>query len=73
MSIIKHLWDNWKKIAKTISIFQARLLLTLFYFTFLLPFGVIFALKKKKINAPAAGWKPKMKQSETLEEMRQQF
>lgn len=35
------LWNGWKELAHYIGDFQARLLLTFFYFTVALPFGLI--------------------------------
>jgi hypothetical protein len=35
------LWSGWKQLSHYIGDFQARLLLTFFYFTLALPFGLI--------------------------------
>ncbi|MGA8150823.1 MAG: hypothetical protein WB952_07730 [Terriglobales bacterium] len=40
METLKRLWQGWKRIAKKIGNFQSRVLLTIFYFTIVLPFGV---------------------------------
>lgn len=40
MSMLYRLWERWKAIAHVIGNFQARLLLTLFYFVLLSPFGL---------------------------------
>lgn len=40
VSTLKRLWSGWKRVAKVIGDFQARVLLTVLYFTVLLPFGL---------------------------------
>jgi len=40
METLKKLWQGWKKIAKKIGNFQSRVILTIFYATIVLPFGV---------------------------------
>lgn len=41
MKLMRSLWNKWKKTAYMIGIFQSRMLLTIFYFVFLLPVGLI--------------------------------
>ena len=36
-----NLWSGWKELTHYIGDFQARLILTFFYFTIALPFGLI--------------------------------
>ena len=38
--LLRRLWARWKELAGYIGDFQARLLLTLFYFVVLMPFGL---------------------------------
>jgi hypothetical protein len=38
--MFKRLWQAWKRIAHKIGNFQSRVLLTVFYFIFVLPFGL---------------------------------
>lgn len=38
---MRGLWQKWKKFATIVGNFNARLLLTLFYFTLLVPFAVL--------------------------------
>lgn len=76
MEIIKTLWKLWKKIAHKIGVFQSRLILTIFYFTILLPAGIVFTLFKDALRIKTkrqSGWVAKAKQSETLEELRNQY
>ncbi len=39
-----HFWETWRELGHYIGDFQARLLLTLFYFTVLVPFALIARL-----------------------------
>lgn len=56
--MFKRIWEGWKKIAKKIGDFNARLILTIFYFVLLAPLALIvrrsdpLGLKKNK----AKGW-----------------
>ncbi len=56
----RRLWEGWKKIAQIIGDFNARVILTLFYFILLCPFALMLKLftdpleiKKKKKHV---GW-----------------
>lgn len=75
MSILSIIWSRWKIIARHIGVFQSRLILSVFYFTLLLPIGLVFSLfhDKLEIKKPLKSyWKAKTKQPETVEEMRRQ-
>jgi hypothetical protein len=39
-SLLKRLWEGWKRIGRKIGDFQARVLLTVFYAVLILPFGL---------------------------------
>jgi len=56
---LRRLWQGWKRVGKKIGDFQARVLLTVFYFVILAPFALgvrlladPLALKRR------AGWHP---------------
>jgi hypothetical protein len=38
---VRELWAAWKRIARKIGDFQARVLLTIFYFVLLAPFAIV--------------------------------
>jgi len=40
-SLFRRLWEGWKKIARKIGDFNARVILTVFYFILLFPFAVL--------------------------------
>jgi hypothetical protein len=73
--MLKQLWQRWTKIAKKIGDFQARLILTLFYFIFIIPTGLIarrfadpLALKNN-----AANWENRTSAPARLDDARRQF
>ncbi len=41
MRFLKPLWKKWLKIAHVIGNFQGQVILTIFYFVFVLPFGIL--------------------------------
>jgi hypothetical protein len=42
--LFKRIWERWKKIARAIGDFQARIILMIFYFVILAPFAFILRL-----------------------------
>ena len=38
--MLNKIWQQWKRIAQIIGDFIGRIILTIFYFTFFLPFGL---------------------------------
>jgi hypothetical protein len=49
VDVFKNIWAGWKRIALTFARFQTLVLLTLFYFLVIVPFGSVFRLM---------GWDP---------------
>src|SRR5438477_5047028 len=43
-SLLRRLWEGWKRVGRKIGDFQARVLLTLIYAIFVLPFGLVVTL-----------------------------
>ena len=58
---MKKLWENWKKLAKKIGDFQARLILTVLYFVIVAPFALVvrFAADPLSIKRHQQGWHAK--------------
>ncbi len=56
---LRRLWEGWKRVGRKIGDFQARVLLTLFYFVILAPFalGVRLLADPLGLKRPA-GWLP---------------
>jgi hypothetical protein len=42
--VLKRAWQTWKRAARAMGTFQARVLLTVFYALFVLPFGILARL-----------------------------
>jgi hypothetical protein len=71
------LWSNWKELTHYIGDFQSRLLLTVFYFTLALPFGLLgrfvmdpLALRKGQTGS---NWSPRETVDKDLTSARGQF
>lgn len=74
MVLIKILWTYWKKIAFAIGILQTRTILTLIYFTLMLPMGIIFGFRKDilGLKRKTSLWTGSPAENQTLEEMQRQ-
>ncbi len=44
MSLLRQIWEKWKVVGQVIGDFIARVVLTIFYFTIFMPFGLIVRL-----------------------------
>lgn len=40
METIRKIWEGWKRVGQAIGDFIGRVVLTIFYFTLMLPFGI---------------------------------
>jgi len=62
MSLPRRIWEGWKKIARKIGDFNARVILTVFYLVLLMPFAIVVKLftdpLEIKKNA-RTGWLPR--------------
>jgi len=60
LSLVKRAWRRWTVIAHIIGNFQARVLLSLFYFVIVPPFALIVKIAKDplqlRLAAGATGW-----------------
>jgi len=43
MEILNEIWNRWKRFAQFLGDWIARIILTIFYFSFFLPFGLIIS------------------------------
>jgi hypothetical protein len=76
-SIIRRAWEWWKRVARKIGDFQARILLTVFYFLFFAPFALAIRFLTDPLsikNNDNPEWEIKS-QSEgtTIEQAKRQF
>ena len=77
LSRLQIIWSIWKKFGEAIGDFVARLVLTVFYFTVLVPFGVgvqMFGdpLKLKRTTSDVR-WQIRGKVEVSLDSFRRQF
>jgi len=72
-----HGWGRWRELSQKAADVQARVLLTVFYFTLMLPFGVVFGLFKDplRIKQRPSGsyWVERKPPSGTLADAKRQF
>jgi hypothetical protein len=56
--MMRRLWESWKRLARVIGNLQARLFLILFYFTVMLPFGLLVRLRSDPLQTqrPPTSW-----------------
>ena len=75
--MLKQLWSRWKAIATTIGNFQSRLILTLFYFVVVTPFGLAVRFLSDplclKHRRGSTFWQAKELSEPTLDQARRQF
>src|SRR5215213_8340264 len=71
-----HGWGRWRELSQKAADFQARIILTIFYFTVMLPFGVVFGLVKDplRIKSRPSGsyWMERKPSSDTLADAKRQ-
>ena len=75
-SFWRRLWSRWLKIAGIIGDFQARVVLSLFYFLIVLPFGLAVRLSGDplRIKRPrTTNWTAFAPRARTLADMRKQY
>ena len=72
-----YVWENYKDIARYIGDFQARVLLTMFYFTMAVPFAVVTRLLADplRINKipTISGWTKRLPVDNDLPSVNRQF
>jgi len=60
MKVLRSAWEAWKRFGRKVGDFQARLLLTLFYFVVLTPFGLgMRAADPLGLRRAGLGWRPR--------------
>jgi hypothetical protein len=60
MTLLRRVWQVWKRVGKKVGDFQARVLLTVFYFVILAPFGLAMrAADPLGLRHAGAGWRPR--------------
>lgn len=72
MAFLKKFWEGWKKFGHFMGDLIGRLVLTLFYFTLFLPFGLIvrFFMDPLHIKHIPTAWQKRITKDKTIEEAR---
>ncbi len=77
MDLLKRLWKKWKRFGHLMSDFVGRILLVVFYYSLLAPFGLaVRAFGDILDMRPAhseSHWKPRHTTDRTMENVRQQY
>ncbi|MCP4167867.1 MAG: hypothetical protein GY759_18515 [Chloroflexi bacterium] len=74
--MFRNLWSEWLILARHIGNFNARALITIVYFSLILPFGVLSRLLSDplavKTSATSRGWRARETTDVNLERARRQ-
>jgi hypothetical protein len=74
---VRNLWQRWKHVARKIGDFQARVLMTIFYFVILGPIALVLRLRTDPLAIKATtprGWSAMQeKEGAPMEHARRQF
>jgi hypothetical protein len=70
---LKKLWEGWKELAGYIGDFQSRFILTVFYFTIMVPFALVSRLAGASLQASLDSWQVRPEAETELEQARKQF
>jgi hypothetical protein len=71
--MLKRFWEGWKKVGQWIGDAIARLVLTIFYFTIFLPFGLVSRLFADPLGIrrrTGEFWRPRETRDRTIEDLR---
>ncbi len=74
--MFRRLWHEWLILARHIGSFQARVLITLVYFTLIMPFGLLVRLLgdplQRKAQAQTTMWRSRATYDRDFEHARRQ-
>jgi hypothetical protein len=76
MAFLKKFWAGWKRFGHFMGDLLARVVLTVFYFTILLPFGLLTTLFGDPLNIKSKAkpdWLKRETGDQTVTEARRQF
>lgn len=72
-TVLRRLWEAWKDLAGYIGDFQSRFILTVFYFTVMVPFAFISKITGSSLAETTEGWRPRPEEDISLEAARKQY
>jgi hypothetical protein len=76
MSVLKKIWEGWKAFGRFMGNQVARVALSIFYFTFFLPFGLGVRWWGDPLHlkaVPTELWKPRTTADKTVQDAERQF
>ena len=76
MAALRSAWEAWKKFSLVFGTFMSRVILTVLYFTAVMPWGACIRLFGDPLDikhAHANGWKAHPRSQSTLKEFLRQF
>jgi hypothetical protein len=75
--MLRRVWETWKAFSAALGDFQSRIILVLFYFTIVAPFGLGLRLLGDPLQTrgfqQAQAWPERPAAPDTLEKAREQF
>ncbi len=74
--MLKKFWEGWKAFGQFLGNLLARVVLSIFYFTVFVPFGVgvrLFSDPLQIKTAPDTFWRPRPTGDQSLEDTKRQF
>jgi hypothetical protein len=72
MASISNAWTKWKKLAKRIGTFQARIIFSILYFIVVTPLGLLVKQTNKRKVSQHGHWIDYTEMPNSLEDMKQQ-
>lgn len=77
LDIFQRAWQLWKRVGQAIGDFIARIILSVFYFTIVVPFGLGVRLLSDplhlKTHSTRSSWLERETRDHTLQDARRQF
>jgi hypothetical protein len=76
MTLLRKFWERWKAFGQFLGNLVARVVLSLFYFTVFVPFGLGVRMLSDPLQIktrPNSLWRPRSNADQTLDEVGRQF
>ena len=75
MNVLRTVWRKWRAFGKVMGDFVARIVMTIFYFTIAIPFGIGVRLFKDPLHLKSrqTGWLKREERDDTIENARRLY
>lgn len=76
MTVLQKIWQAWKAFGLFLGNLVARVVLSIFYFTIFVPFGLgvrLFSDPLQVKTKPGSLWRPRSTEDQALDAVRRQF